>query len=124
MKIKQGREDVFKDWVEKNQDPYGKACVEYSVHWAELIESQMADGKKLEDVAKDLSHTADTEGITGFMYGMAVRLLAECWEHGEQLRRWHNVATQLCDEGELANIKGGVLNPAIVTIGGPERGEC
>jgi hypothetical protein len=51
------------------------------------------------------------------MYGCAVQGLAYFWEHGEELRQWHNLDTQIKDEGEQANKSGGVLNPAILTIG-------
>ena len=37
--------------------------------------------------------------------------------NGEDLRRWHNLDTQIRNEGEIANEKGGVLNPAIMSIG-------
>lgn len=80
----------------------------------------MEKGEKLEDVANECSNEADTEGITGFMYGAAVSVLASCWEHGEELRRWHNLKTQIRDEGEKANESGGVLNPALLNI---EEGE-
>jgi hypothetical protein len=51
------------------------------------------------------------------MYGCAVSILAKCWQHGDQLRRWHNLKTQIRDEGERANESGGVLNPALLNIG-------
>ena len=80
------------------------------------MEEGIGDGKKLEDIAQATSHEADTEGITGFMYGCAVSLLSQAWKHGEELRRWHNLDTQIKDEGEKANESGGVLNPALLNI--------
>ena len=74
--------------------------------------------KNLEDVADATSQEADVEGITGFMYGCAVSTLSRCWKHGEQLRRWHNINTQLGNEGEKANESGGVLNPALLSVVG------
>lgn len=54
-------------------------------------------------------HEADTEGITGYMYGCAVSILSQCWKYGEYLRKWHN---------KEYNYDGdGVVNPAILTIG-------
>ena len=82
-----------------------------------MVES-ISKGNALQDIAKDLSHEADTMGITGFMYGMAVSILSHCWVHGEDLRIWHNLDTQIKDEGEKANEKGTVLNPALLNIGG------
>ena len=45
----------------------------------------MDSGESLESIASDASHEADIEGITGFMYGAAVSVLASCWTHGEAL---------------------------------------
>ena len=100
-----------------NSDGYGGAVVTYSERWARLMQVEMANGKNLEDVADATSQEANLEGITGFMYGCAVSTLSACWKHGEQLRRWHNIKTQLGNEGEKANKSGGVLNPALLSIG-------
>ncbi len=101
----------------KNSDGYGGAVITYSERWARLMQLEMSLGKTLEEVADDTSQIADLEGITGFMYGCAVATLANCWKHGEQLRRWHNLKTQIGTEGEKANEKGTVLNPALLSIG-------
>lgn len=114
MKIKDQRE--WSKWVESNQDPYGRAVIEYAERWANLMEMCLRDGEMVEQCAKRASHDADTEGITGFMYGAAVQVLSQCWGHGEELRRWHNLKTQLGTEGERANESGGVLNPALINI--------
>jgi hypothetical protein len=102
--------------LENNRDAYGAAIYRYAAAWAELMEQEIARGSALSDVAEKTSHEADTEGITGYMYGCAVAILAACWEHGEELRRWHNLDTQIGNEGEKANESGGVLNPAVLCI--------
>lgn len=115
------------DWdlgLKNNQDSYGAAIYRYAVAWADLMEKRI-DSLSLESpsspdigaIAKQASHDADTEGITGFMYGAAVSILSHAWIHGEALRRWHNLDTQLGTEGEKANDSGGVLNPALLNIG-------
>lgn len=109
-------EDKWKHIVEVNDDDYGKATVDYAEAWANLMEKEMTKGKKLEEVANQTSKDADTEGITGFMYGCAVGILSQVWVYGEQLRQWHNLDTQIKDEGEKANEKGTVLNPALLTV--------
>lgn len=110
--------DGWQKFKTVNSDGYGGAVVTYSERWARLMQVEMANGKNLKDVADATSHEADLEGITGFMYGCAVSTLSQCWKHGEQLRRWHNdVKTQLGNEGEKANESGGVLNPALLSIG-------
>ena len=72
------------------------------------------------DIAKEQSHLADTTGITGFMYSMAVGILAKCWTHGEELRQWHNLDSQIRNEGEKANKSGKVLNTALLNFGTPD----
>lgn len=110
--------DGWAKCVKNNSDPYGHATVSFAARWANLMESAIASGSTLEACADELLHVADTEGITGFMYGCAVNILAKVWEHGEALRQWHNVKTQLGTEGEKANAKpGAVLNPALLCVG-------
>jgi hypothetical protein len=117
MKIKEGLEADYAAYAKLNSsDPYSNRCVTYGEEWANLMEKQMADGKKLEDIAESTGHAADTDGITGFMYGCAVSALSKFWEYGESLRIWHNLKTQLGNEGERANKSGGVLNPALLNV--------
>lgn len=117
MKLKTGTEQEYADYKAKNTDPYGGRVVSYGEDWANLMEARMANGEKIADIAKPTSHEADTDGITGFMYGCAVQALAHFWEYGEALRLWHNLDTQIKNEGEKANESGGVLNPALLNIG-------
>lgn len=107
--------DAWQKTCEANKDSYGGAIIAYAETWARLMEARMKKGERLPDIAKECSHLADNSGITGFMYGCAVGILAQVWIHGEALRLWHNLKTQLRDEGERANDNGEVLNPAILT---------
>ena len=117
MKIIEGKEQEHAAYVAKNQDPYGSGVIRFSNRWAELMEDQLSTaGQNLKDIAQSASEAADTEGISGFMYGCAVSELAYFWQYGEELRRWHNLRTQIRHEGEKANESGGVLNPALLTI--------
>lgn len=74
-----------------------------------LWNPELLRGDKIVDIADSTSREADTEGITGFMYGCAVNVLSQLWEYGEELRKWHNKEYNY--EGD------GVVNPAILTIG-------
>lgn len=99
-------------------DGYGLGVYGFAEAWARLMQAKMAEGKKIADVADECCSLADKGyGITGFMYGCAVSVLADCWKRGEELRRWHNLKTQIRDEGEKANESGGVLNPALLSVG-------
>ncbi len=109
MEIKEGKVKDFKHFVEINSnDGYSYGVVKYMHWWTDLMEAEMAKGKKLEDIAEKTSHDANKEGITGFMYGYAVAALADFWEYGEELRQWHN--------GKYGHYGDGVVNPAIITV--------
>lgn len=114
MKLK--NKEGWDKHVAANTDPYGKGVIDYVERWASLMETEIESGKSVEEIAERTSHEADTEGITGFMYGCAVSVLSQVWEHGEELRRWHNLSMQLGNEGEKANESGGVLNPAMMNV--------
>ncbi len=117
MHLKAGTEEEYQKYVQLNSDDdYSKGVVDYGERWADLMEARLAAGEELTQMADTTSHEADTEGITGFMYGCAVKALAHFWHYGEELRQWHNLKTQLRQEGERANREGGVLNPALLNI--------
>jgi hypothetical protein len=122
MKIIEGKEKEYQEWRAKNDDPYSRRCFTYAEEWADMMEKALAEGRTLFGTGKErcladeLSSLADTDGITGFMYGAAVSILSKTWIHGEELRRWHNIKTQIHDEGEKANASGGTLNPALLNI--------
>lgn len=107
--IADGMETKYAEYVKLNAtDEYSRGVVVYGELWAQFMQMEIAAGKTLEECADETSHKADTEGITGFMYGAAVNALSKFWKHGEALRVWHN--KQYNHEG------AGVVNPAIITI--------
>lgn len=113
MKILEGKEKEYKDWYEKNSDPYSRACFTYAERWAEMMEKVIESSTDhplnvICENAERLSHEADTDGITGFMYGAAVGILSKCWVYGENLRKWHN--------NEYNYDGDGVVNPAVITV--------
>lgn len=113
MKIVKGKEQEYKDWYEKNSDQYSRACFTYAERWAGMMEEKIKaseddEMKVIVDNAKQLSYEADKEGITGFMYGVAVRILSLYWEYGECLRKWHNKEYEYDGDG--------VVNPAVITV--------
>lgn len=107
---------------DKNRDPYGACIYRYAEAWMALMEGRLVEGadvdESLKEHAGDDSYTADTEGITGFMYGAAGSIIARGWIHGEAFRRWYNIKNQIRDEGERANeVEGATLNPAVLNVG-------
>ena len=110
MKIKRNMEKEFEKCIEVNSHySYSKFVIDYMIRWADMMEERISNGEKINNIAKETSHRADTEGITGFMYGCAVNLLSQFWKYGDQLKIWHN--SQYGYEGE------GTVNPTIMTIG-------
>ena len=102
--------------IANNTDGYGARVFRYAEEWGRLMQVRIASGETVAECAEELSRIADDDGITGFMYGCAVGILAKCWKHGEELRRWHNKETQIGTEGDEANKSGGVLNPAVLIV--------
>lgn len=100
--------ESYEDWKSNNTDPYGAGIFRYAEKWAELMELEINDNLQVKDIAKITSRNADTEGITGFMYGAAVHILSHVWEYGEELRKWHN--------GDYNYSGEGLVNPAILTV--------
>lgn len=103
----EGGEEKWNKTVEVNSDGCGGGIVNYAKVWAYLMEKEIKE-KLTKEIMDTTSSEADGEGITGFMYGAAVSILAECWKYGEQLRNLHNKAYG--QEGE------GVVNPAVISI--------
>lgn len=113
MKIKSGMEEWWQTGLDNNQDSYGRGVYDFAERWADLMENDIKACGDAEQAilkyAEKRNREADTNGITGFMYGCAVGILSKVWEWGEILRKWHNKEYQY--EGD------GVVNPAILTIG-------
>lgn len=110
MKIKSEKEKEFQECVKPTGSAFAQAMqaasVEYAQRWADLMEQKIAAGQKVADVAEETSNEADTENITGAMYGCAFSLLSYFWEYGEELRLWHNK--------RYHHNSDGVVNPAIL----------
>ena len=87
MKLKTGTEEAYTEMVNLNQDSYGKGTVDFSKRWAELMEEHLEEAKEIDKPTVDaLCTTADTEGITGFMYDCARNILYKYWQYGNELK--------------------------------------
>ena len=86
-----------------NTDPYGACIYRYAERWMALMEERFNARENatvtIEDFLKEhaskLSHEADVEGISGFMYGAAANIIAHAWTYGESFRRWYNLASRV-----------------------------
>jgi hypothetical protein len=102
--------------MNKGFSTYDLEILSYAQRWAELMEKEIDSGKDLANIAEITSHTADINGITGFMYSAAVLELSNNWKFGKELLEWHNIRNQIGNEGELANKTGRVLNTATIVV--------
>lgn len=91
-------------------DPYSNGVTVFAERWARIMQVKLANGEKLEAIADPSVREADVDGITGFMYGCAVSLLAQTWKHGRELNRWHNKQYGVTEDVE------GTVNPAVLTV--------
>ena len=95
-------------WLERNTDWYWAAIYSYAQRRAKLMQDEINKWAKLNDIADELSHDADIEWITWFMYWAAVRVLSGCRKYGEDLRKRHNK--------EYNHEWSWVVNPALITV--------
>lgn len=94
--------------------------MQYEIDEAARHQTGETVDKTIAAIANGISHEADDEGITGFMYGFAASVIARVWEHGEAFRQWFNTHNQIRDEGVKANESGGILNPALLVLSDKE----
>ena len=116
MRIKHGMKKKYQDWLDKNTDGYSRACVVYTERFADMLEIEYVKAinvpmsKILELYGDKFSHDADIEGATGFMVGVSINILSQCWEFGKDLKVWWNTKYGQPDAE-------GTVNPACMTIG-------
>lgn len=101
------KDELKNDWEkvkEINDDPYGKGIVDYMIKWADLMEEEIKNNGKLSKTkAEKLSHTADTVGITGFMYDLSRKYLGHFWYYGDTLEKL--LGTEMTSIIEIREIK-------------------
>lgn len=98
--------------VAANTDPYGNAAIMVARRAMEILDNEPGDFD-----CHSLICRADDEskagGITGFMAGCVANIISKVHSRGEEFRnKWNS------DHGvSKEKSKGGVVNPAILTIG-------
>lgn len=99
-------QEKWNEWVNKNEDSYGKACVDTARRVMEILD------KEQEFDTHEIICRADKEvgakGLTGFMAGAVAQMVVECHSRGEEFQQKWNTTF---------GYKGtGIVNPAIVTV--------
>jgi len=75
----------YNKWKAEQKSGYGKRIFAYVEKWANLMESEIASGKSIEDIAIRTSHQADTFEITGAAFGLSINVLVKHWKYGKQI---------------------------------------
>ena len=118
--VKKKKYDQWKKTNENDGTGYGAMIFAYAEGWAKVMQKEFQE-RNIEnpDVATMIAHAEncskllDFYGITGFMYGAAVAILAQHWKYGEALRKWHN------KEWGHENTEG-TVNPAMFVLNIPD----
>lgn len=108
--------DSWQQWVDNNSDPYGKAACDVARRVMEILDEEPGEFDPHTIICRADDET-NTGGITGFMAGAVASMVSHCHSRGDEFRRLWNTDCQIGDEGDKANDSGGVLNPALLTIG-------
>ena len=89
MKIRAGMESVYTSLKnEMTQDGRNNAVISYAERWADMMEKEIGNGVSVSKAAAKTRFEANKENLSWFMYGNAVRVLVNFWDHGEELRQW------------------------------------
>ncbi len=104
--------EEWKEFVKASKrDAFMGFYVRHAARWANIMEREMACGKKLEDIAGTTCSEADLEGMSGHGVDQTVRILMQVWGHGEELRCWRN--SKFGEQGKEANRNGTLLSSAV-----------
>lgn len=103
MEIIEGKEREYADYVAKNSDDYGAACVKAGEDVMRLLD----EGRTPEEAEEGL-HGHD---LTGFMAGSAISGVCYFHKRGAEMKAWWNRNTSGTPDETT-----GVNNPAIITL--------
>jgi hypothetical protein len=105
--------EAWKRYEEANDDEYGRCCVDVARRAMEILDNEkpFSPSNIISRASRELN-----AGISGFMAGAVAEMISRCHERGEEFRQLWNEENQISAEEERANDRGGVLNPALISI--------
>lgn len=99
MKIKTGLENACAELRANNaKDAVGLGIINYAERWCNMMEERIANGESVTQAAAETEYAADTELISGTMFGYSLNVLCRFWEHGEELREWYDSKYGIAEE--------------------------
>ena len=96
---------TWQEYLEKNQDPYGFACMEVASKLGKNLDEGMTPEAAEQAAIKG-------SGITGFMMGVVAQMIWTMHPRGEEFKKYFNGEFGADPEAD------GIVNPAIMTVGG------
>jgi len=105
--------DEWNHCVEINSDPYGKPTVDTARRLMEILDEDESPITDVHALVCRADEESGAGGITGFMAGCVASMVSHLHSRGEEFRRAWNDSYHMSPEKD----KGGVVNPALLTIG-------
>lgn len=99
------------EYVDKNKDAYGKACVDVGRRVMEILDEESEFN--CHEIICRANKEVEAGRITEFMAGCVAQMVFLYHDRGEEFRqKWNQ------DYGvDESKAKGGIVNPAIIEIG-------
>ena len=106
--------EAWDDMVKKNDDPYGKACMDVARESMRMLDEDEAYKTEINchKMLCAADKTVKAGGITGFMAGCVAGMIGQVHSRGNEFRLAWNKEHGVEEE----KAKGGTVNPAIMTI--------
>ena len=105
--------EKWNTYVEKNKDHYGKCCIDVAREVMKMLDEEPTKSElDTHKLICDSDDNIKAGGITGFMAGCVAQMVSEVHSRGHEFRlAWNK------DHGvKEKQAKGGVVNPALMTI--------
>ena len=110
--VREDQVEKFMEGVRNNLDPYGAGVQGSVLGVLAMLGFGQTPAEAMECILP---------GLSGFQAGCVASLVSQVAPRGEEFRVWWNLHTQIKDEGEKANVSGGILNPALMTFAEKEK---
>lgn len=100
--------------ADSQQDAAEMQALRFAARWANLMETAIADGARLEDIGNETCLQAAMGGLDWVYFSWAVFRIASAWVHGTEFAAWRN--SLLRPDVEAIRRADPVLNPPITVI--------
>lgn len=96
---------------------FARNVINFADAWGRMMQVKMSSGATVAEAAQATQQAAGRNIVTDDECVAAIRMLASCWIHGVDLRRWHNARYLSSDEFRGAEAQGSTFNPKWTSFG-------